>query len=271
MALEAGGILALGHEEDLELRQRAVNLTMPVREKALSGHLVTPVRTYAYTGACRAITNLIPESRVMALSGLVAEGLGQAAEFDEGVIRVWSIGAGGAVSSFSYPAEAVRRLDVDGWQIGLDAGLRARIATMRNEALPNETGGILLGVVDIPARKILVADAAYAPTDSVSSPGGFTRGTDGVQEMIDRGMAETQGQVRYVGEWHSHPPRAGVQPSITDLDQINWLATIFDMDTLPALMLIAGEAELAVVFMRCVDPLDEVSKPPARTVSAGRS
>jgi len=207
----------------------------------------------------------------MALSGLVAEGLGQAADVDEGVIRVWSIGAGGAVSSFSYPAEAVRRLDVDGWQIALDAGLRARIAAMRNEALPNETGGILLGVVDIPARQIHVADAASAPTDSVSSPEGFTRGTDGVQETIDRGMAETQGQVRYVGEWHSHPPRAGVLPSITDLAQINWLASIFDMDTLPALMLIAGEAELAVVFMRCVGPLDEVSEPPARTVSAGRS
>lgn len=220
-----------------------------VREEALAGHLETPVRTFAYTGACRAITNLIPESRVMALSGLVAEGLARAADCDEGGIRIWSLGTEGQVRSFSYPAEDVRRFDVDGWQVSLDAGLRSRIAAMRDECLPNETGGILLGVVDIPARKIHLADAAKAPADSIGSPTGFVRGTDGVQQMIDRSMNETQGQLRYVGEWHSHPPLAGVMPSVTDLSQVNWLATIFDMDTLPGLMLIAGDAELAVVFV----------------------
>lgn len=269
---DAAVLLAEPKDRSITLRDlEAQYLGHVVRDEALSGHLVTPVRIYAYTGACRAITNLIPASRVMALSGLVAEGLGQAADVDEGVIRVWSIGANGAVSSFSYPAEAVRRFDVDGWQIAVDAGLRTRVAAMRNKALPNETGGILLGVVDIPARQIHVADAAFAPTDSVVSPEGFTRGTDGVQETIDRGMAETQGQVRYVGEWHSHPPRAGVLPSTTDIAQINWLATIFDMDTLPALMLIAGEAELAVLFMRRAGELDGGLEPLRRASSEGRS
>lgn len=248
---DAAVLLAEPRDRSVTLRDlEAQYLGHVIREEALAGHLVTPARTFAYTGACRAITNLIPESRVMALSGLVAEGLGQAADAEGGVIRIWSLGAGGDVRSFTYPAEEVRRFDVDGWQVALDAGLRDRIAAMRNEQLPNETGGILIGVVDIPARWIHLAGAASAPADSVASPSGFTRGTDGVQEMIDRAMAETQGQVRYVGEWHSHPPRAGVMPSITDLVQINWLAAIFDMDTLPGLMLIAGEDELAVVFMR---------------------
>jgi hypothetical protein len=248
---DAAVLLAEPKDRSVTLRDlEAQYLRHVVREEALAGHLETPVRTFAYTGACRAITNLIPESRVMALSGLVAEGLGRAADSDEGVIRIWSLGTGGEVRHVSYPAEDVRRFDVDGWQVALDAGLRSRIAAMRDECLPNETGGILLGVVDIPARKIHLADAAKAPADSTGSPTGFVRGTDGVQQMIDRSMAETQGQLRYVGEWHSHPPQAGVMPSITDLSQINWLATIFDMDTLPGLMLIAGEAELAVVFVR---------------------
>jgi len=247
---DAAVLLAEPKDRSVTLRDlEAQYLGHVIREEALAGHLETPVRTFAYTGACRAITNLIPESRVMALSGLVAEGLGQAADTDEGVIRIWSLGTGGDVSSFSYPAEAVRRFDVDGWQVALDAGLRARIAVMREECLPNETGGILLGVVDIPAQRIHLASAVRAPADSTASPTGFTRGTDGVQQTIDRSMADTQGQLRYVGEWHSHPPRVGVMPSITDLSQINWLASIFDMDTLPGLMLIAGEAELAVVFI----------------------
>ena len=248
---DAAVLLAEPIDRSVTLRDlEAQYLRHVVREEALAGHLETPVRTFAYTGACRAITNLIPESRVMALSGLVAEGLGRAVDSDEGIIRIWSLGTEGQVRSFSYPAEDVRRFDVDGWQVSLDTGLRSRIAAMRDECLPNETGGILLGVVDIPARKIHLADAAKAPADSTGSPTGFVRGTDGVQQMIDRSMAETQGQLRYVGEWHSHPPLVGVMPSVTDLSQINWLATIFDMDTLPGLMLIAGEAELAVVFMR---------------------
>lgn len=248
---DAAVLLAEPKDRSVTLRDlEAQYLGHVVHEEALAGHLETPVRTFAYTGACRAITNLIPESRVMALSGLVAEGLGRAADSDEGIIQIWSLGTGGEVQSFSYPAEEVRRFEVDGWGIALDVGLRSRITAMREECLPNETGGILLGVVDIPAQRILLASAAKAPADSVGSPFGFIRGTDGVQQMIERSMAETQGQLRYVGEWHSHPPQAGVMPSITDLSQINWLATIFDMDTLPGLMLISGEAELAVVFMR---------------------
>lgn len=248
---DAAVLLAEPKDRSVTLRDlEAQYLGHVVHEEALAGHLETPVRTFAYTGACRAITNLIPESRVMALSGLVAEGLGRAVDSDEGGIRIWSLGAGGEVRRSSYHAEEVRRFEVDGWQVALDAGLRARITAMREECLPNETGGILLGVVDIPAQRILLASAAKAPADSVGSPSGFIRGTDGVQQMIERSMAETQGQLRYVGEWHSHPPQAGVMPSITDLSQINWLATIFDMDTLPGLMLIAGETELAVIFMR---------------------
>lgn len=251
---DAAVLLAEPKDRSVTLRDlEAQYLGHVIREEALDGHLVTPVRTFAYTGACRAITNLIPASRIMALSGLVAEGLGRASDADEGQIRIWSLNAEGAVRSLSYLAEEVRRLDVDGWHVVLDAGLRARIAKMRKERLPNETGGILLGVVDIPARGIHLVGAASAPVDSVGSPSEFTRGTSGVQAMIDRATAETQGQVRYVGEWHSHPPRAGVFPSATDLAQINWLAAVFDMDTLPGLMLIAGEAEIGVVFMRRED------------------
>ncbi len=247
----AAVLLAEPKDRSITLRElEAQYLGHVICEEGLAGHLATPVRTIAYTGACRAITNQIPEARVMALSGLVAEGLGQAADADEGVIRIWSLGEGGAVSSFSFSAEKVRCFEVDGWQIALDDGLRRRVASMRAERLSNETGGILLGVVDIPAQRIHLAGVGPEPTDSVASPGGFTRRTSGVQDVIDRVMAETQGQVRYVGEWHSHPPNAGVMPSITDLAQINWLASIFDMDTLPGLMLIAGEDEVSVVFMR---------------------
>ena len=108
----------------------------------------------------------------------------------------------------------------------------------------------MLGVVDIPEKSITIVDAASAPADSAATQAGFTRGTEGVRELLDDALDRTQGQLRYVGEWHSHPPRSGAMPSATDLAQIDWLSALFDMDALPALMLIAAEAEISVIFAR---------------------
>jgi hypothetical protein len=58
----------------------------------------------------------------------------------------------------------------------------------------------------------------------------------------------TAGQLRYVGEWHSHPPRASARPSAVDGQQIDWLAALMEMESMPALMLIAAEKEVAIVF-----------------------
>jgi len=49
-------------------------------------------------------------------------------------------------------------------------------------------------------------------------------------------------QVRYVGEWHSHPPRYPIQPSNIDLTQIHWLAQVLSMENRPGIMLIIGDA-----------------------------
>jgi hypothetical protein len=70
----------------------------------------------------------------------------------------------------------------------------------------------------------------------------------GVEELMDSVRRRTAGQVRYVGEWHSHPPRASARPSATDGRQIDWLAALLGMDSMPALMLIAAEREFAVIL-----------------------
>ena len=119
---------------------------------------------------------------------------------------------------------------------------------MRAARLPEETGGVLTGIVDIPARRIQLVDAAPAPPDSKASVCGFERGTSGVQEYLKRVYEQTRGQVRYVGEWHSHPPHVPAIPSPTDRSQLDWLATLFDMDTLPALMLIASDDCISIIL-----------------------
>ena len=143
------------------------------------------------------------------------------------------------------PADSFR---AEEWTVSIDQGLTDRIVSMRAARLPEETGGVLTGIVDIPAKRIQLVDAAPAPPDSKASASGFERGTSGVREYLERVNEQTRGQVRYVGEWHSHPPHVGALPSPTDQSQIDWLATLFDMDTLPALMLIAADRRVSIIL-----------------------
>jgi integrative and conjugative element protein (TIGR02256 family) len=245
----AGVLLAEPEDRSVTLRDlEAQYLGLVAQRDSLATHLATPDRDFAYTGACRAITNMIPESSVMALSGLVSRGVGTAVDQSDGAIRIWSMSDAGAVEVTAVTPAAVIRVTTGDWTITIDDGCVQKILETRSARLPHETGGILFGVVDIPSKTIHIVTASPAPPDSKETSTGFTRGTVGVQQTIDRVFQRTKGQVRYVGEWHSHPPRSGVMPSGTDLVQLDWLATLFDMDTLPALMLIAGDAGVSVIF-----------------------
>ena len=223
-------------------------LALVADDNRLYNHLQNPLQSFAYTGACRAITNMIPESRVLVLSGLVAGGLAEAVDDLAGVIKTWSIQEDGSVDALAFVPQPVKDGRWDDWTVSIDQKVVDRIAELRCARLPNETGGILFGVVDIPAKRIHIVLAVQAPSDSQETSSGFVRGTQGVQECIDEVSRRSQGQVRYVGEWHSHPPRVAALPSSTDLVQIDWLATLFDMDTLPALMVIAGDRDISIII-----------------------
>ena len=246
---EAAVLLAEPVDRRLTLRDlEAQYLGLVLRTERLADHLATLPDVVAYTGACRAITSRIPQSRVSVLAGLASAGVSDAADTSEPVICIWTLAATGEVTLDSVPAQPVSRYSSNGWQIAVDAGLVARIRAMRDVRLPSETGGMLFGLVDIPAQSIHLVHASPAPADSTERPGAFVRGThrvDSLMEMVDR---KTSGQLRYIGEWHSHPPHASAHPSPDDADQIDWLAGLLGMDSMPALMLIAADTETAVIF-----------------------
>jgi hypothetical protein len=238
-----------------------------LRTDRLADHLGRQAEMIAYTGACRAITNRIPQSRAAILSGLAASGLGAAVDAEQAAIRIWTLAPDGAVSADSAPAEPVMRFRAGGWEIAIDAGLVRRIRAMRGSRILSETGGILFGLVDIPAKRIHLVDASAAPQDSDEQPGSFVRGVSGVEELMERVRQRTGGQVRYVGEWHSHPPRSSARPSAIDGQQIDWLAALMGMDSMPALMVIAAERELAVIFAD--QRAEPAAQPPADASSKG--
>jgi hypothetical protein len=97
---------------------------------------------------------------------------------------------------------------------------------MRAAGLPAETGGVLFGVVDLVASRIDIIEAWPAPPDSAASETEFIRGTKGLRQGVEAAIARTLDQVRYVGEWHSHPRRARTNPSGKDLLQASLPATL---------------------------------------------
>ena len=122
-------------------------LRLVLRTGRLAGHLGRPPETIAYTGACRAITNRIPQSRVSILAGLAAGAVATAADRREAVIAIWTLTPKTEITLDSVRPEPVSRYRAHGWQITFDAGLAADIRAMRDARLPAETGGMLFGLL----------------------------------------------------------------------------------------------------------------------------
>ena len=228
---------------DLEAQYMALLL----RDDALWDHLEPDGQLVAYTGACRALTSRIPESRVMALSGLVAGGLGRAVDEDAAQAVVWRLADDGAVSVHRIESQPVVRATHGGWMFAIDGGVMERLRELRASALPREAGGLLFGLVDIPLRCIHVVEVGDAPMDSRRSETGFERGLAGVDERIAEVGRRTGGQVTYLGEWHSHPPGASADPSAIDAIQLSWLSSLADLEGIPTIMVIVAEDEVRLL------------------------
>jgi integrative and conjugative element protein (TIGR02256 family) len=185
------------------------------------------------------------------LSGLIAGAFPEASSNPAASLRIWSKTPDGGVACVRVPTECVRTIIGD-WALTVPTSLLRELVLKRNDALPSETGGPLVGVADYEAHHIGVVHALPHPADSVGTPMGFERGTRGMQRSIDEAKARSGGQVRYLGEWHSHPQGHSATPSNIDMQQLDQLSLALSIDGLPALSLIVGEGELGMMLREAV-------------------
>lgn len=220
----------------------------------LSDHLSQSANAIPYAGACRSVTNRIPAARAVTLSGLAATGLSKAVDQGEALVQIWSLADSGAVEICAQHVEPPT-LHASLWRIFITPDVERRLKSMRAERLPNETGGVLMGVVDVAAMRIDVVGAWDQPPDSRGSPALFERGTDGLAHRVFEAMERTLDQVRYVGEWHSHPRHHSTDPSDIDVAQIAWLTDSLAFDGCPALMIIVGDDDIRVCMGTTLEAL----------------
>lgn len=213
---------------------------------ALHHHLDVP-GMLPYAGACRTLTSRIPASRAISLSGLVANAIPRALSEDSATIRIWTMSEDGSVT-VTAPAVGSTKLAFGAWTVVLPRSLSDALRNERDRHAPSETGGALLGIVDIERNRVDIVDALTAPPDSVGTPTEFVRGTTNLRAAVEGAMRRSLDQIRYVGEWHSHPPGSSTRPSTTDLEQICWLTETLSWDAFPGVMLIVGENGIGPVI-----------------------
>ena len=107
--------------------------------------------------------------------------------------------------------------------------------------LPNETGGVLLGAVDVSRRVVYVVDMIPSPPDSEEWPSSYRRGSEGLQHQLAEISERTLENLEYVGEWHSHPDKCGIEPSLLGQRALSEISAVMGKASLPGLMLIVGE------------------------------
>lgn len=198
---------------------------------------------------CRDISAVISEELIQLHGATLARQLRVLATDSLAQMRIWQLDdASGAVTAFDLPVSRPLGVSCGEWRVVWDEAIQEKLSSMRARALPNETGGILLGYFDQKLRMLHLVDALSAPVDSDAAPDGFTRGKQGLKEARDELLRRTANIVDYVGDWHSHPRGAAARPSTMDLGLIAQLASTMAQDGLPVLMVIVGEKEIGMTL-----------------------
>lgn len=211
-------------------------------------HLDGNLGTFWSGASCRDISVVLPYSRVVAHAGLLAEQVQFAARRDEAMIRVWSRDPdNGGVAMCGVPVAGERSVAIGGLRVFIDAGLEQKLRSLRQQGLPKETGGILLGYHDFNVNALVLVDALPAPPDSDRSTAFFERGVQGLTAAVNEATRRTAGIVGYVGEWHSHPDGYSSAPSGQDLYQLVYLALGMSDDGLPAVSVIVSEDDVQIL------------------------
>jgi hypothetical protein len=232
---------------DLRMLEAAYYRTI-LRTPELANHLTDSSGEMRYSGSCRDATNRIPATRAFALAAIAAGALEKAIDRPEAFAAAWKLRDDGSVTRFGVDTRAATTTCIYDWAVVVPQVILDVLASYRRSALPSETGGAILGVIDVEAKRIDVVDVFSAPPDSKGTPSRFDRGVEGLREAVHDAQAKTADQIRYVGEWHSHPEGAATLPSNIDLAQIVKFADVLADDGVPTLMLIVGDTGITAAI-----------------------
>ena len=204
----------------------------------LSGHA-----GHQWVGAgCREVTLAMSIELIHLHAAALSRQIRKNSSNSEAKICIWEHqDNSGGVIPHDIPVNPCRTATLHGWKIVWDDGFLQDVIAYRHNSLPNETGGIIFGIVDQKDATIMLVKACSAPENSESTPSSFRRGAYDSVDFLEDCYQRTAGIVTYVGEWHSHPPNCGALPSHHDIGQLIFLSSSLQVEGMPALMMIVSD------------------------------
>jgi hypothetical protein len=196
-----------------------------------------------YGNSCRDVSSQIAQDDVALWAAVASKNFKALLKFGDAALRIYSMDASSNVSVIEVSVTPLIKVEIGMWVFRTDRTLIEKLARFREQRLPNETGGILLGNFDTFNRVCSIVDFIPSPPDSIEWPISYVRGCRGLGELVSKAEVRTLGQISYVGEWHSHPDGVSTLPSTDDLEAFDWIDARMSVESLPAIMLIVGQRQ----------------------------
>lgn len=197
--------------------------------------------------SCRELSVRINNADVAQCAAIAAKALPSIIHSQEASISLWQIDDESCTTQFYRKTPSSwARFSTNGYSVYVCDRLISEIQNERSKYLPNETGGVLIGSIDILRKIIYIFDSIYAE-NSVNEREYFIRGDKTVLKQYEEYRDVTDGQICYVGEWHSHPDGCPTTPSSLDIKLLVHLTEHMAPDGLPVVMIITGKKKLTVI------------------------
>ena len=214
-----------------------------LNEPALNSSLLPHDARFRYGNSCRDVSAQLAQDDAGIWSGVASKAIKTLHGQEEAALRIHIMGADGSTQVFQPQITVPDRITLGDWTIVLDHWVLEKLVALREQRLPNETGGILIGGFDTQHRVCTLIDILPSPPDSKEWPMSYIRGCEGLPQQVKEIGKKTLDQVGYVGEWHSHPDGASTEPSGDDRQAYAWLCGYMNIEALPAIMLIIAQGK----------------------------
>ncbi len=241
-------ILAEDHERSISLDALEMQYYRAVASSSnLTEHFKPQHGRWRYGQSCRDLTSQIPHELVALHAAIASRALREIIADKSAKILIWRADKQMSVQRVAIDVRGLIHVRVGEWELVADDHVLQHLAELRNAKLPNETGGVLVGSLDLARKIAYIVDTIPSPPDSEEWPTVYIRGCRGLRRQVDELAARTDGIIQYIGEWHSHPNGSRTQPSPDDCQVFTWLADLMGCDGLPAIMMIVGGPEVTFV------------------------
>ncbi|MBN1430615.1 MAG: ThiF family adenylyltransferase [Anaerolineae bacterium] len=210
--------------------------------------------TRPYAGSCRDASVQLPQDIVALHAGVMSQFVRANLRSTEPSINIWEWSQTElSMSHRQLPIHLVTSIVSNGWTVRLSSYAQCQMRDHRQNQLPNETGGVLLGKIDYDLRTVYVGTMLSSPQDSCEWPTTYVRGAAGLYQRVETIKSVTGGELYYVGEWHSHPKGVSNAASRDDRKAHQWLVHEMGIDGLPGIIAIQGDEPTPNILIALVD------------------